>query len=240
MQAWKHETSWLHDVFFQRSHVWICGQTRSNQNCCCWGRVYGQTFWIKTLKWPHSNPSLDWSWDQVPEGDGLVDDSCKILAKNHWIPLSFGQNCLDPHYFPILNPHQSISRTLQHIPTGHVPAAWGRVNSSAHLCSTAPLPCRSGRHSNHARSGRKIHDRRMESIKSRVACWFRVSANSCFSSFIYLNHSESIHRFEGLTHCPLCGRNIGAFLENMPKHRTTRPELQPQGLGCVDPVFSTS
>ena len=109
------------------------------------------------------------------------------LAIKHWIPLSFGQNCLDPHYFPILNPHQSISRTLQHIPTGHVPAAWGRVNSSAHLCSTAPLPCRSGRHSNHERSGRKIHDRRMESIKSRVACWFRVSANFCFSSFIYLN-----------------------------------------------------
>lgn len=106
----------LHDVFFQRSHVWICGQTRSSQNGCCWGTVYGQTFWIKTLKWPHSNPSLDWSWDQVCEGDGLVDDSCKNLAKNHWIPLSFGQNCLDPYYFPILNPHQSISRTVQHIP----------------------------------------------------------------------------------------------------------------------------
>ena len=67
--------TWNFMFFFLRNHVWICGQTRSNRNCCFWGRVYGQTFWIKTLKWPHSNPSLDWSWDQVREGDGLVDDS---------------------------------------------------------------------------------------------------------------------------------------------------------------------
>ena len=151
--------------------------------------MYGQTFWIKTLKWPHSNPSLDWSWDQVREGDGLVDDSSIYISQQNIE--SLWSLC---HLVRIVWIHiifQSLILT----------------NPFREPCSTSPRPGRL-RQSQQFSASRQYGPSSVPQRQAQQPCqkWPQnpwqadgeykkpcrlliqeVSANFCFSCFIYLN-----------------------------------------------------
>ena len=82
--SWKHETSW-NPGLFRRSHVWICAQTKTAVGEGCMARIsesklkcFLENFLGNVLQLV----TLNWSWDQVCEGDGFVDDS-SLCRKKH-------------------------------------------------------------------------------------------------------------------------------------------------------------